>query len=123
MKDKKILARVRNLNDLQRYKKRLHKKIFLRKKLLDKHLKDLENDLSAEYITKEVIKTLKLEGTFWQYIPNLFSNHGIKKLILPFLSGLGTALSSFMAFKKSGKKTDKETKTYSNTYREEDLFI
>ena len=122
---KKQLRRIRNLNDLKRYKRKLRKKIYIRERLLNKHVKDFNKDFSGYYLADETIKYLKLEGTFWQFLPMLFSQGGLRKLLLPIISGIGTGLGSIFIFKN--KKSKKQGSTRSSTprppYEEDNLFI
>jgi hypothetical protein len=122
-------SNIKNLNDLQRYKIILKKKIKLRKKLLDKHLKDLEEDFSADYIYRQSLKALKINNNLFTFVPKLFGDNNKKKFIYSIISGFSAALGTLFINKKF-KKNNAQKKTatdkkppYSSSENKEQLFI
>ena len=123
---------IRNVNDLERYKRILQKKIKLRKQLLDKHIKDLSEDISADYIYRQSLKALKLDTGLLKLAPRIFNkNSKGKGFFVTLLSGLSAGIASLFFFKnKNNPSSDKENfidndnnKKPSPSSEEEQLFI
>jgi hypothetical protein len=114
MKPKIKYSSIRSLSDLEWAKKSLNKHLRLRKRLLDIHLKNLNEDFSGEYVYKQTLKALKVENGLWGLAPTLLKKAGVEKkgFLVTLFSSLGAAITSFFFFKN--KKATKSA-AYNNT--------
>ncbi len=103
-KNKKYYSKIRGIEELRRHKKLLSKKIRIRERLLNKHINDLSDDFSADYIYRQSLDAFKLKNPLWNFVPEIVKGKMPKKgLILPVLSGLGAAITSLFLFNKKEK--------------------
>ena len=127
MKKKTKYQDINNLARLRREKKILSKKIRIREKLLKRRVKKIQKIITPDYVYTEILKTVKMEDSLLVHAPkvlklkvpiqNVLSNQDGKKMIVPLLSGLGAAITSFFAMRKK-KKIITE-----NNNSEEQMFI
>ncbi|MBN2664669.1 MAG: hypothetical protein JXR68_13550 [Bacteroidales bacterium] len=107
---KNYYSNIKGIDELARQKKILEKKIKIRERLLNKHIKDLNDDFSGDYLYRQSIKTLKLDNSLLNIIPSFIKgNMNKKSFIIPAISGIGAALASVFLFKP--KTNPPETKT------------
>ncbi len=111
---------IRNLSDLERAERSLNKHLKLRKRLLDIHLKNLNEDFSGDYVYKQTLKALKLEGGLWNLAPSLLKSAGVEKkgFLVTLFGSLGAAITSFFFFKNkkaAQSAASKEDKTSGNS--------
>ncbi len=104
-------GKIRNVRDLKMQKKHLEKRIKVRKRLLDKHFNDFNDDLSADYLYRQSLQSLKIQNPFWNIIPKAVKGNfgkgksfNKKGFLIPLLSGLGAAVTSFFIFKNKNRK-------------------
>ncbi len=101
----KYYSNIRKLKDLQRQKNILNAKLRIRKHILNKHINDLNDDFSADYVYRQSLKALKIEDGIMNFIPNLFNfKTGKKSFLISSLTALGAGLTSFFLLKKGKKK-------------------
>ncbi len=97
---KKEYSKIKSLNDIRRNKKNVETKLKVRKVLMKRHLRDLNEDFSGDYVFKQSLKALKIDKPLFQYIPGLAKGVKLdKKILIPLLSGFITSLSSFLAMR------------------------
>ena len=103
-KNKKYYSQIHGIEELIRHKNLLSKKVRIRERLLNKHINDLSDDFSADYIYRQSLDTFKLKNPLWNFVPELVKGKMPKKgFIVPLLSGLGVAVTSLFLFNKKGK--------------------
>jgi len=99
--------KINNLKSLEREKFVLEKKMHLRKRLLNKHIKDFSEDLDANYLMRQSLKFFKLDNPFYKFIPNLIKgkvNSSQKGLFVSVASAIGTGLATYFVYKTKNKK-------------------
>lgn len=97
---KKYYSNIKGIDELARQKKILQKRIKIRERLLNKHVKDFNDDFSGDYLYRQSLKTLKLDNSLFKVVPNFIKgNMNKKSFIVPALSGIGAALASVFLFK------------------------
>jgi uncharacterized protein YggL (DUF469 family) len=99
--NKKVYSNIKNLSDLQEQKKLLKSRMRLRKKLIDKHVSDLSDDFSGDYLLRQSMKLLKIDNNLTSFIPEIIANQKIgKKIIFPLIGGIVSFFGAYMLFKK-----------------------
>jgi len=94
-------SKINTLEDLQRQKLKIRKKIKIREKLIDKHLKELNEDISAQYVIDQTFRLLKTENPFNGAIGGFAKSFLFRKqIIVPLLSGIATAFGISWLMKK-----------------------
>lgn len=99
--------KINNLKTLERKKLILSKKMQIRERLINKHIKDFSEELDANYILNQTLKFVKIDNPFVKFIPNLIkgqANSSQKGLIVSIASAIGTGLASFFVYKFKNKK-------------------
>ena len=98
---------IKNLRDLEVAKLRLKKKIKLRQRLLDIHLKQLSEDANAQYLINHTIKGIGINNPFIRLMPNLIKNAlntSQKGLFASLASAVTAGLATFFVFNIKNKK-------------------
>ena len=98
---------IKNLRDLEVAKLRLKKKMKLRERLLDIHLKQLSNDANAQYFINYAMKGMGVKNPFIRLVPNLLKNalnSSQKGLLASLASAVTAGLATFFVFNIKNKK-------------------
>lgn len=99
--------KINNLNVLRRKKLILRKKMQIRERLLNKHIRDFSEEMDANYILNQSLKFMKIDNPFVKFIPNLIKsqlNSSQKGLFVSIVSAIGTGLATFFVYKFKNKK-------------------
>ena len=105
--NKKGYSNIKNIEDLQEQKKLLEARMNLRKKLINKHIKDLNEDFSGEYLIRQSLKLFKIDNNLSSFIPEILANPKIgKKIILPLIGGAVSFFGAYLLFKQKKKNPE-----------------
>lgn len=104
-------SQIKSLKDLQQSKKIIKTKLKIRKHLLNKHVKDLNEDFSADYVYRQSLKLFKIENGALNILPKFINTLvGDKKgLLVTIFSAIGAGITT-LVFYKNTKKTNKKNK-------------
>lgn len=104
---KKSYNKINNINNLRQQKRKLNTKLKIRKHLFNKHLRDLEEDFSGDYLFRQSLKTFKLDNPVFNFLPVVFRNLKLSKLTIPIIGGVSvTAGLLFLLNRKKDKNED-----------------
>jgi len=127
-KRKKNYHKITNLNQLQRNKRILEKKIRIREKILKRRVKNLQQNISPDILYNEGLKATKMQDSVLRFIPQLLkmkmpaggklSGDTKKQALIAVFSGLGASIASVFAFRSKKANITKKEK-----YAEEQMFI
>ena len=98
---------IRNLKDLEVAKQRLKKKIKLRQRLLDIHLKQLSEQANAQYLINYAMKGIGIKNPLVRFLPNLLKNAlstSQKGLLASIAGALTAGCATFFVFNIKNKK-------------------
>lgn len=97
-------SQIRTLEDLKRQKLKIRRKIKIREKLINKHYKEFNEDLSTQYFVDQTFKLFKTENPFKGTIGAITKTFLFRKqVIIPILSGIASALGISWLMKKFSK--------------------
>lgn len=97
-------SQIRNLEDLQRQKLKIRRKIRIRERLINKHYKELSEDMSAHYVVDQTFRMLNVENPFNGTMGGFAKSFLMRKqVIVPLLSGIASALGISWLMKKFSK--------------------
>lgn len=97
--------KIRNVKDLQIAKDKIQKRMKIRNKLLNKHLNDFNEDLSASYLFRQGTDLLNVNNRFINTIPSLLKNKKLgKSFFISLFSGIGVSMLTLYILKKKSKK-------------------
>ncbi|MBN2893799.1 MAG: hypothetical protein JXL97_18155 [Bacteroidales bacterium] len=104
-KTNKSYDNIKSLNDLKRQRQIIETKLRIRKHLLNKHIRDLDEDFSGDYVFRQSLKSLKMDNPIYSFIPGFIK--GVKpgkKVLVPLFSGIGSAIAAFLLMKDNSSK-------------------
>ena len=101
--------KIKNLNDLRRYKYHLQRQLRIRGKILDIRLRRFEDKLTVPNVTRELFRGSKLE---WAMpVAASYLSYKVKsgKNLLGIIGGFLAGFGSIFSFIKRSKKTSKQS--------------
>lgn len=109
-KSNKQYSKVKNLSKIAHQKRILETKLKIRKHLMNKHIRDLGDDFSGDYVFRQSMKTMKINNPIFSFIPGFVK--GVKpgkKILVPLFSGFGAAIGVlFLMRDKKNQEPEKE---------------
>lgn len=98
-------SQIKTLNDLLQSKKIIKTKLKIRKHLLNKHIKDLNDDFSADYIYRQSLRLLKVENGALNVLPKYVNSLvGDKKgLFVSIFSAIGAGITTLFFYRSAMK--------------------
>lgn len=113
MKIKQKYSKINSLKKIEEQRRIVETKLKIRKYLINKHVRNINDDFSSDYIFRQSLKMLKIDNPLYEYVPNMLK--GIKpskKIIIPIFSGIVATVASFVLLrKKSSKNKNSATQT------------
>ncbi|MEA3450906.1 MAG: hypothetical protein U9Q83_03275 [Bacteroidota bacterium] len=113
MKQKNIknYSKIRNARDVKHQKKILNTKLKIRKHLLDKHINELNDDLSVNYVYQQSLKALKINNNVLSFLPRILKSTNTKNkgLMISLISAGIAGVASMLLFVKLKKKNFDES--------------
>lgn len=105
-KNKNNYSQIRNARDVKHQKKILNTKLKIRKHLLNKHFKELNDDISVNYVYRQGLKALKIDNSLMSFLPGFLKSTNTKNkgLIVSLVSAGIAGLTSMFLFLKFKKK-------------------
>ena len=104
--NKNNYSKIRNARDVKHQKKILNTKLKIRKHLLDKHLKELNDDVSVNYVYQQGLKALKIDNGLLSFLPRILKSTNTKNkgLVVSLVSAGIAGVASMLLFVKFKKK-------------------